>query len=184
MDRRHFIRIGSFSTVATAVIPALQAHAKQDPPSAPLIHHHVNPIPPSQNRAISSRHVIGQSLEHADQRLVKGLSDDVFMRLVSAFRAEWPTRSLRVIMVDRIGEAAAEGIIRDRWATSVKMSASFATNYPPYFDLARFRIVTDHWTRGPQIESYYHNSDPSGFRPTHIKSMFGEVYGADVAVVG
>ena len=87
-------------------------------------------------------------------------------------------------MVDRIGEAAAEGIIRDRWATSVKMSASFATNYPPYFDLARFRIVTDHWTRGPQIESYYHNSDPSGFRPTHIKSMFGEVYGADVAVVG
>src|SRR3990167_10641871 len=141
MDRRSFLRVGSLSTVAASVIPTLVAQAQQPTALDAPLHHHVNAMPVTRNRAISSIHVLGQSLAHADQRLAKGLSDDVFMRLVSAFRAEWPARSLRVIMVDRIGEAAAEGIIRDRWATSVKMSASFATNYPPYFDLDRKSVV-------------------------------------------
>lgn len=184
MDRRSFLRVGSLSTVAASVIPTLVAQAQQPTALDAPLHHHVNAMPVTRNRAISSIHVLGQSLAHADQRLAKGLSDDVFARLVSAFRAEWPARSLRVVMVDRIGEAVVEGVIRDQWASSVKMRASFATDSPPYFNMERFRAVTDHWTCGPQIEPYYHDSDPSGFQRTHIKSIFGEVYGADVVVVG
>ena len=95
--------------------------------------------------------LLAEEPSNPEQRLFRGLSDDIFERLRAAFRAAWPHRSMRVVDLQRIGEKAEEGYLDRQWNTSYLMSASLAGDRPPFFHLTHFRDTTNQWMAGTTV---------------------------------
>ena len=136
MKRREFIRIGG-ATAAASAIPlaafggSLGERAVVEASAMP-----------------SSVHVLGPPAQHPDERLVKGLSNEVFARLVAGIRRRHPHRTLRLVGGSRPGDAFTEGVLQWQWNTSYKIPASFMNDEPPYFPIDHFWWATDRWIAG------------------------------------
>lgn len=166
MNRRQFIRIGS-ATAAAAAVP-LTSSIKGPLGEFVLVE------PAS---VAASVHVLGPEPTTPDQRFFKGLSDDVFERLRSAFREKWSSRTMRVVVAEDMGDAVLEGVLQFQWNTSYKLHASFTSDRPPYFPIDHFRWATNRWITGscmcPEFPVYGDWSPPSN-QPVPIAEMFGK----------
>lgn len=79
------------------------------------------------------------------QRFARALSDDVFGRLLAAFKG----RSLYLADAQYVGERADNGIVlTNQWNTGYEVDSSYLSDRPPVFDLDRFRAYTDCWIGG------------------------------------
>lgn len=162
MKRREFFKLG-----AAAGLPAV---------GWATVRHVTTERPPLPD----SVRVLGSEVTGPDQRLFKGLSDDVFERLRAAFRATWPHRSLRVVTAERHGEAVAEGALNTAWNTSYKLPTAFTADAPPFFPLAHFQWSTAQWIRGtvmaPNCLTYgYDGWKQPSEAVVPVEEMFGDV---------
>jgi len=95
--------------------------------------------------------VLAEGPNNPEQHFFKGLSDDIFERLRSAFRTAWPHRSMRIVDRQQIGQSAEEGYLDHQWNTSYVMRTTLASDTPPFFHLAHFRDSTNGWIHGTAI---------------------------------
>lgn len=130
-------------------------------------------------------HVLAEEPSNPDQRLAKALSDDVFSRLVVAFRHQWPQRSIRIVDIQRLGEMAPEGVVlTSQWNSSFKMSSAFMSTQPPYFNYEHFRWNTDQWIRGTAISPAHALHASSAAALAASTPPVEEMFGGGVRVVG
>ena len=137
MNRRQFIRIGSAATSLAAAMPSTVLMG--DATRVEIVH--ATAVP-------ASVHVLGQSPSGQTSRLIKGLSDEVFVRLIGAFRRRRPRDVVRLVSGSRPGDAYADGTLQWQWNTSYKVPLSFTNDAPPYFPIDHFWWATDRWIGG------------------------------------
>lgn len=133
LTRRRFLtRVGVAGAGALAGMPL---------PRWPVQEHDAGALPEvAVLGAPSPDGVLGQ--------LVRGLSDDVFERLRHAVHG----RSFRVLTTDRAGtQATANSVILEQANTGFECDPIYLSDTAPVFDLARFRRLTDRWTRGCEL---------------------------------
>ena len=162
MNRRGFMKSG----MAASTFAGLALAGKVDPVLARIMDE-----PPTVPRP--GIHILGPEAVGADGRLMRGLSDDVFERLIQAYRRVWlPVgRTLRCVDLSRPGDHTIEGELREQWNTSWVMAAAFTTDHPPYFDLAAFRGATNRWIRGTWMCPERYGVVPDV--PPPVAEMFG-----------
>lgn len=87
-------------------------------------------------------HVLGPILDTPYGRLARALSDDVFERLRRAAAATGG----KLTLVS--GQYVGQGGLTEQWNNGYEVDGSYTSDYPPPFDLERFRRFTDHWFKG------------------------------------
>lgn len=163
-SRRGFLKAGMTASAFSAAALA----GKANPALARMVTEPQTPLRPGI-------HVLGDEVASPDQRLARGMSDDVFERLLKAYTNAFPSRPMWVVAIGQLGEYAPEGrTLTNQWNSSFTTPSAFSTDQQPYFDLAEFRNGTNGWVAGTCIQPSRPGYGGPPSQQVPIAEMFGE----------